>query len=576
MTCDVPATVLQFACTPQRMEWVLVSATPIEVVIPFDGMEHFRNGSACWSALMQSLEPLWAVLCAVERLVVEWRCDPGAPPAGCRAVETVARLVAVTHQHYRRLAAEAAAAHLTHVLYLIPDDSVVLSAFAEASRQRGDLVCERRFSTGYNPVTRAFDPQPPFDFEVWVRELLQQHIRVVVTHNVYFEEMCAAGGILIVPLLAWCGVEWITCDFDLYEPDWHARRAFLGPPHQVCAVEWLSQRDWQTLYPQHQPAPLIIRLAQAIPNQVVTVADDAPLVLASHPRLAQLVHFLPYILCVLESCSPHAPYADLTRWFYAQRRMILRVDPAPAAWRCSEAIARLYMVYLNALTWLRYALLDELTGRWPVHIYGVSEWDVLFPDLYQHRYLSEPDYQALFRSGRAIGLLANQHSTYLGDNPVFARALELGAPFFCYNTLLCLPEWQGFRSIEYGSADALLQKLPHTNAIWCDPVLQQCCRQMQALHRDAADAWGDFVRQPAGQRRMTGEFVRQQAAHVVAWDGLLDAYIGREQSRLQADFFRLFVHWEDAPFRIEQSRYANYPVLQRVRQWAEDQGTPLA
>lgn len=521
-------------------------------------------------ALLESFRPWWPDILCAEQLAHQ-HPDPraGVPPHVLPTVRRVEQFLAATRacfQPYRALAGRAVEPGA--LLFLLPDDSVALEPAAQtcaALRIRPVLL--KRFATGFDKTLRRFEPVANGLLPDLLPWLLQERITTIVSHNTYYLDCNLQQGIFGLPIFRALGIEWISCDFDTYEGHFFQQQVVLHEPaFRRFAIEPHNQRDWCALFAMTPSEPLPARVCANTPPACTAVAPGSPLVMASNARLPELLSQWSRIGPVLQRTRPTHAYYDATMWYYALRRVVIRDNLPDDRLRVDRVIGALYAVYLNLLTFLKYDLLDQLADRYPVRLYGDSAWGEIFPQLYQQRFLSEAEYADIFQHGRAIGLLANANFSYLANNPVFGRALALGAPFVCYESLVCTDEFTAFQALEYGDADQLLAKLPQLNDLCQSAAMAACRQRYAALHQDFLKRFAAHLVAPRGPVPLETQFVRSAAAHDALWYPKIDQYIAIHQQQLYADFVLLFTHTSPPVFDWDQSRYAGRPFIQRLQQ----------
>lgn len=523
----------------------------------------------------------WFELEVLRALAVLWTRAPfasvrtdfqtaAAPdPQVLSAAHTVQAVVARTNDVLReavRRALDLPPPRGRTIAFLIPARSRVLHEYADVTAQVPHVrVIRREFSTGWNSMTRTFseavDALAP-DLLPWLQS---EGVRTVISHNTYLIDQNFQAGYDVLRLCAALGIEWITCDFDTYDGSIHEQLVCKDvPAFRRFTIEPVHASMWLDFVPRTTWWPVPAYLAPQVPRHCRAVQPQSPLVFAANARAAPVCEQLPLLLWVLERCDPAHLYRDMALWYYGLRRIAQRNNthsPLPAV---SAGIGRLYFIYLDLQTLVKYITLDQLAGRYPVQIYGDLQWNDLFPQLYQHRYLSEADYAELFSRDRAIGLLANYNLSYVVNNPVFTRALRLGAPFVCHESLVCTPTFAAFRCHEYASVEALLAMLPQINVQATDPALAAARATYAAMLAEHAAAFAACVAEPAGTMSPDTLLQREFAAHDALWYPRLDEYVATHAERLCADMAVLFDGASVPGDPIAASRYSRAPFLHRL------------
>lgn len=451
------------------------------------------------------------------------------------------------------------------IAFLIPLGSRVLADYADAARRvAGVRVVQREFDTGFDSMTRAVTTVSSNlapELFTWLRA---EGVRVVVTHNTYLVDQNRAGGYQVLSLAAALGIEWISCDFDTYEgmvseqlvaKDIPAFRRFTIEPHNTA--EWLpfvARTRWE---------PLPVRLCADVPPRCHPVEPGSPLVMAANARVDAVIDVLPQVLLVLERCDPAHLYRDSALWYYALRRMLMQDNQREPLALVDFWIGRLFRVLLGLVAFQKYVVLDALADRYPVQLFGDRRWAELFPACYQQRYLTETEYVDLFRRRGAIGLLANDNFSYLNNNPVFVRALTLGAPFFCFEALVCPPPYAAFRLHEYGDAESLLRKVACVNEQAESDALEACRQRYAAMHREHAEAFGRVLCQPNAYPADT-QFLRDLDAQYASWYPVVDQYIAQHWQQLIADMVLLRGPLPPDAEIVQGSRYGARPFVRAL------------
>lgn len=485
-------------------------------------------------------------------------------PAALGASETLARLVMSTNEFLLKHSAwKGIGKSFLHLWMYVGEEVPSLETLCRRI-QSSDATLARYevFSTGWDPMERIWKNSNVRSLENLIQTIVETKTGRLVTNNMYLATLCAREGYYLPAILSYIGVDFVTVDYDFYDLTGYATQAAFQSRHspRYC-IEPSMEAPWVKLYKlenvRYHPSLYCLPSSEKLSE----VSNDFEVFVASNARLNGVASMIQPILFLLEQTDPQHPYRDLMKMFYTLRLLILESPKLQIDEK--EGLNRfIYQLYLSAISFLKYDAIEHAACQRPVKIYGDQAWEALFPDLYQHRYLSDGEYGQITSSGRVLQLLLNANPNYLENNPVYQKAMNLRAPYLGFESMVSTNTWAAFRELEYTNGDhleSLLQKAPEL--FWSENY-RRTREAYENMFREYVDDFAIDMMSRSQERRLPVQWHRELESHVALHETTLVDFLQANRSRLLDVLQRLISG--RLTFEISQSRYATCEFLSRI------------
>lgn len=455
------------------------------------------------------------------------------------------------------------ASKFNRTLFYAADESPdIESLYREAEAKYPGFNIFKSFSTGWNKTDRRWEPSDSLSIESLVELISTERIRRIVTLNMYYLKHGIRDGVYTLAVLRYLGVDYIMIDLDVYDLTWNfAKSVFNDESSTRFSMFPAMAREWDEAYAIKNSRYIPCALQTSKPSLSQALEADFDIVVASHARLPNLLSQLGFVLTVLESCTDENLYDDFQLWYYSFRHWILNESKLSLIEK-EYTNSVLYTLYLNGITFLKYETIESLNTAHKVRIFGDNAWGEVFREQYEGRYLE--NYAEVFSSRRALNLLLNVNFSYLEVNPVFQKALQLGAPFLGFPPLCRIEELEGLQSLEYRNTRELSECVNSINARFAQFKSSGVEAYMDSIIGGVRES---LVQASRGSQQLQGidRFESECRRHQTLALNRIQLYLARFQRELEKQFDLFFKREaRDVHSIAANSRFSNRQYLKRL------------
>lgn len=421
------------------------------------------------------------------------------------------------------------------------------------------------FTTGWNSTKRQLDSPPqvmtPSELFNFIKE---NEIGRIVSINLYYlEAIFDYHCVYLLALLARLGVEYNTVDWDIY-----AINKMLGV-NKLCFHA--SQFKRYDIFPSIQKswnekfnlANTAYHPGQALREErqsLQPLNDNYQILCAANSRLANFREpmQLEKVLAAFDFCEEDNLFHDFQFWFHAISLFLIRDVEAPPLEKF-KLRAQLIKVHFDGISLLKYEALNGISSERPVNLYGDEEWQFIFPQYYQGKYLPKEEVVAKIRSGDYLHLQLNNIFSYPEAHSVISEALSLHRPYLGFPAVVKTPALEGFEGLEYNNIAQLNHRLDNINSVIEGDKFRSSLR---AHSKNMAVCWKEFCENLSEgyiEERDTYNNICEQHQNQFALDA--QSYITDKRDRL-LDYLRFLqgIHNYDA----NQARYREKPYINTI------------
>jgi hypothetical protein len=452
------------------------------------------------------------------------------------------------------------------ILFYTLENHEMLNAYAErAKKMAPDRVVIKSFSTGWNPLTRAFEKPNLMEPSDFISFCLENNITKIISNNAYYPELCLKYfGIILLPALHAAGLEFSSVDFDV--PDYMGylnKMAYSDERSRRYGMYPHFQEYWDRTYNFQNVRYITGDYIENAEQPVRPLKDSYKVLIASNARIQDVIPPLVHILWALEKTSSENTVSDFQFWYYALRHMIQDISSLSLQER-EHMNTSLWKFYLHVISFLKYETIESLRTDREVLLFGDPGWSELFPDRFQGRFVSDREYVEMIQSDQYLALHLNANYSYLENNPVVQRALRFGSPFLGYPAVVCTPRWEGFRAIEYRNAIELRDKIDLANECFQNPkFLESRQMHMSLIKKSVDENLDDFLTQGDTGLHHENSFLQESRNHQRLFTENYHRYLSKNIEQLKVDLHTFFFS-KVPPFQMESSRFSQRSYVKKL------------
>jgi len=219
--------------------------------------------------------------------------------------------------------------------------------------------------------------------------------------------------------------------------------------------------------------------------------------------------------------------------------------------------------YTGCLSFLKYDIIDSIKTDRQILIYGDPPWELLFPEYYQKKYLSNQEKDALFSKKRYLHLLMNFGYSYAEAHPTITDALKRSMPFICLPPLAKTAQYSGFSHVEYNDAEELNGLIRDVSASFNDVEFKTSVRNYKKLIMASQMEMAENILFDKALPSDGGIYLRECEQNNALLNEMIQDYIKDKMDFLKDTFRALFLN-ESLTFDVSSTRYFGKGYVQRI------------
>lgn len=426
--------------------------------------------------------------------------------------------------------------------------------YKEALRKNWNLTPEEKQNLDY------------FNINHLIEFICENEIGIFFTDETHYHQtLLNLDRILLSPILQMLGVKPIFYYYASLDVSVAAKLSFSSDTAHEYFVGPIFYKDWQALYQSNNKRFHPGAFFRGRPSSPKLLPDDYSIGMAANPRLKSFYGQKKELLYVLDtSTSDENLFEDFQTWYVAIRWAVL-TTPSFSLSQKEKAVLLLRNLMLSGMALFKCMMLEEASKFRRTKIFGSKHWKVLFPDLYQDRYLDDDGYKEVFGKGKALKLLGNQNWGYYSANMALFRAIDLETPYLALPPLSRKKELEGLRTLEIRSIAEMISKLDQINDltqsseyIKSREFLITEVQNMKALL--AKDVTGNVTFEEYQQ----SEFQKGVKLAINDINAKIKTYCLKHQATLFEQAQRILANNQEFEFDVKSSRFMKYEFLQRL------------
>lgn len=370
--------------------------------------------------------------------------------------------------------------------------------------------------------------------------IYEKKIRTIYAHNVSYIRYFFEHHQLFLPaILEQIGVEYVIIDFDTYnhmDGFYYLKKAFNSEEsRRFCIMPhidffWDQKLSMKNI--RYFPIPF-----KSDDISLTSLSNDYEILITTWSRVQQILYYFKPILFFLSYVDAKKPFRDYQFLFHALSHLLNAHDKIPLSSKMRHYTI-LSNMYYHSNSLLKFEIIDKLTTRRPIYLYGEEDWKIFFPDLYRG-FADQNKLKQMLSEKNYLQILMNSNYSYYENNPMFIRLLNANNPYLAFSSIHETPELSGMRHLEYSHMEELNRKIEEIPLLTENPEFKNAKKILTQSMNDCVD---DFYtnltrsRDATPRENLFEKITKRQAS---AFKTQVLHYIQHNFSRVQECFTRL-------------------------------------
>ncbi|QQR81145.1 MAG: hypothetical protein IPJ69_03120 [Deltaproteobacteria bacterium] len=427
------------------------------------------------------------------------------------------------------------------------------------------------YDTGWNKENRTWDKGKGFSLAQLLDHMLKIKARHFVTVNMYYlNYLMMTEGILLLPIFKAIGLECIIMDYDTYELAINGlaqKASYTCDSFRRFSVMPSLISKFDLLFENSNVRYFMIGKADNPEKMPKVENQNLKTIIITQSRAAHIIENFSETLFFLELVDPQNPYQDFQDLYYCLLQVLFH-DKNKSRNDIENIFEQLSKLHLTVLSFMKFDVIHHLYSQGiKAELYGDSLWNHFFPQIFQNKFLNEPEIEALFQRNDSLYLLLNQNYSYFENNPAFLRAINLNAPYLTFPSVIKAPDLKGLSLLEYSNGAQLIEKIKKLPYLIQEKEFQQSFKTLKnkitLCRQDLYKSLEDI------EDRNSETFEKITYNNNQILSEYLSAYAQRNKKRVTLAY-QAITQKQASLFPIDTSRYRHLPYFQKLKTFYEE------